>query len=72
MNSLKLTNSLTRKKEIFKPINSNRYINITNEDIYHFTKDDKTKVNRKSVGVPYKWKCNLKNRKTGEIKEDKR
>ena len=24
MNSLKLTNSLTRKKEIFKPINSNR------------------------------------------------
>jgi len=24
MNNLKLTNSLTRKKEIFKPINSNR------------------------------------------------
>ena len=24
MNSLKLTNSLTRKKEIFKPINSNK------------------------------------------------
>ena len=35
------------------------------------SKDDKTRVNRKSVGVPYKWKCNLKNRKTGEIKEDK-
>jgi site-specific DNA-methyltransferase (adenine-specific) len=56
----------------FKPINSNRYINVTNEDLYHFTKTDEVKINRKAVGVPYKWKCNLKNRKTGEIKEDKR
>ena len=56
----------------FKPINSDRYINVTNEDLYHFTKNDKVKINRKAVGVPYKWKCNLKNRKTGEIKEDKR
>ena len=56
----------------FKPINSDRYINVTNEDLYHFTKTDNVKINRKAVGVPYKWKCNLKNRKTGEIKEDKR
>ncbi len=56
----------------FKPINSERYINVTNEDLYHFTKNDNIKINRKAVGVPYKWKCNLKNRKTGEIKEDKR
>lgn len=56
----------------FKPINSDRYMNVTNENIYHFTKDDKVKIDKKAIGVPYKWKCNLKNRKTGEIKEDKR
>ena len=56
----------------FKSINSKRYINPTNEDIYHFTLNDKTIINRNAVGVPYKWKCNLKNRKTGKIKEDKR
>ena len=56
----------------FKPINSERYINVTNEDIYHFTKTDDVKINRNSIGVPFKWKCNLKNRKTGAIKEDKR
>ena len=48
----------------FKPINSDRYINVTNEDIYHFTKSDKVKINREAVGVPYKWKCNLIDRKT--------
>ena len=48
----------------FKPINSDRYINVTNEDIYHFTKTDKVKINREAVGVPYKWKCNLIDRKT--------
>jgi len=56
----------------FKPINSDRYMNVTNENIYHFTKDDKVKIDKKAIGVPYKWKCNLKNRKTGEMKEDKR
>lgn len=54
----------------FKPINSKRYINVTNENIYHFTKTDDIKVDRLSVGVPYKWKCNLKNRKTGKMKPD--
>ena len=57
----------------FKPINSNRYINITNESIFHFTKNENVCINRKAVGVPYKWKCNMKNRKTGKVtKEDKR
>jgi site-specific DNA-methyltransferase (adenine-specific) len=68
--------SITDKSEDshghFKPINSERYINVTNENLYHFTKDDKVKINKKAVGVPYKWKCNLKSRATGEIKEDKR
>ena len=27
----------------FKPINSERYINVTNENLYHFTKTDKIK-----------------------------
>ena len=48
----------------FKPINSDRYINVTNEDIYHFTKTDNVKINREAVGVPYKWECNLIDRKT--------
>ena len=54
----------------FKPINSKRYLNVTNENIYHFTKTDNIIIDRLSVGVPYKWKCNLKDRKTGKIKPD--
>tara|TARA_B100001093_G_scaffold351634_1_gene336129 strand:+ start:1406 stop:2263 length:858 start_codon:yes stop_codon:yes gene_type:complete len=50
----------------FKPINSERYINVTNENLYHFTKSDKVKINREAIGVPYKWKCNLIDRKTGK------
>tara|TARA_R100000655_G_C2980874_1_gene191800 strand:+ start:136 stop:945 length:810 start_codon:yes stop_codon:yes gene_type:complete len=61
----------------FKPINSKRFITPTNEDIYHFTKSGNEIIDRKSIGVPYKDKSNLKERnkkinKTGEIKEDKR
>lgn len=56
----------------FKPINSERYINLTNEDIYHFTKKDNTKINREAVGVPYKWKCNLIDRKTGKHRINKK
>ena len=55
----------------FKPINSDRYINVTNENLYHFTKSDKVKINR-SVGVPYKWKCNLIDRKTGKHRINKK
>ena len=56
----------------FKPINSDRYINVTNEDLYHFTKTDNVKVNREAVGVPYKWKCNLIDRKTGKKRINKK
>ena len=56
----------------FKPINSDRYINVTNEDIYHFTKTDNVKINREAVGVPYKWKCNLIDRKTKQPRIDKK
>ena len=56
----------------FKPINSDRYINVTNENLYHFTKNDKVKINREAVGVPYKWKCNLIDRKTGKHRINKK
>ena len=56
----------------FKPINSDRYINVTNENLYHFTKSDKVKINREAIGVPYKWKCNLIDRKTGKHRINKK
>ena len=56
----------------FKPINSDRYINITNENIYHFTKNDKVNVNREAIGVPYKWECNLIDRKTKKHRINKK
>lgn len=54
-----------------KPINSPRYTSPTNESIFHYTKTGEVKVDRNSIGVPYKWKCNIKERskkknKTGD------
>ncbi len=46
----------------FKPINSPRFANVTNELIFHFTKSGNVPVNRRAIGVPYKWKCNLDKR----------
>jgi site-specific DNA-methyltransferase (adenine-specific) len=46
----------------FKPINSPRFLNATNEIIFHFTKSGSVPVDRQAVGVPYKWKCNLDKR----------
>tara|TARA_B100000900_G_scaffold395463_1_gene393882 strand:- start:1431 stop:2345 length:915 start_codon:yes stop_codon:yes gene_type:complete len=56
----------------FKNINSERYINVTNEDLYHFTKNDKVVINKKAVGVPFEYKCNLIDRKTKLPKIDKK
>ena len=53
----------------YKPINSDSYLNNMYEDIYHFTKT-KHKIDRLSIGLPYKWKCNRTIRSTGEIKPD--
>jgi len=47
----------------FKPINSKRFINPTNEMIYHFTKNGKVPIHRLAIGVPYMHKSNLKERK---------
>ena len=54
----------------YKPINSNRYLNNLTEDIFHFTKEGNNKIDRLAIGVPYKWKDNLKSRSTGKMKPD--
>lgn len=46
----------------FKPINSKRYLNHNHEYIFHFTKNGNTPIDRKSIGVPYMDKSNIKRR----------
>ena len=44
----------------FKPINSERFMNNTNEHIFHFTKTGNIKIQREEIGVPYSDKSNIK------------
>jgi len=44
----------------YKPINSNRFVNHMYEKVFHFTKTGDIKINRKSIGVPFQDKINLK------------
>jgi site-specific DNA-methyltransferase (adenine-specific) len=44
----------------FKPIKSERYLNNNYEYIFHFTKTGNVGVDRLSIGVPYKYKSNIK------------
>lgn len=44
----------------FKPINSARFVNDLHEFIFHFTKIGDVKIDRLSLGVPYKDKSNIK------------
>ena len=46
----------------FKPVNSPRFLNPTNELVFHFTKTGAVPVDRRAIGVPYKWKSNLDKR----------
>lgn len=46
----------------FKPVNSPRFLNATNELVFHFTKTGTAAVDRRAVGVPYMWKSNLNKR----------
>jgi site-specific DNA-methyltransferase (adenine-specific) len=58
----------------FKPIQSKRFLNVTNESILHFTKTGDVEIHRLEIGVPFKWKCNLKPRgkdKDGNDKPEK-
>ena len=52
----------------FKPINSKRFVNVTNESIFHFTKNGNTIVEKLAIGVPYVHKSNLHSR--SEAKKD--
>lgn len=46
----------------FKPVNSARYVNITNEMLFHFTKKGTVPIHRLDIGVPFMHKSNLKSR----------
>lgn len=52
----------------FKPINSKRFVNVTNESIFHFTKSGDIPLHRLSIGVPFVHKSNLHSR--SESKKD--
>lgn len=57
----------------FKPINSQRFITPTWENLFHFTKSGSVVVNRLGVGVPYEYyKENLRNGKTASTKPNLR
>jgi site-specific DNA-methyltransferase (adenine-specific) len=46
----------------FKPINSERYLNVTNEMLFHFTKSGHVRINKLDIGVPFMYKANLVSR----------
>lgn len=57
----------------FKPINSQRFVNVTNENVFHFTKTGDVALHRLSIGVPFMHKSNLHSRnkeKKDEVKPD--
>lgn len=57
----------------FKPINSKRFMNVTNESIFHFTKKGDVHLQRLAIGVPFVHKSNLHSRsesKKEEVKPD--
>jgi len=43
----------------YQPINSLRFLNNMYEHIFHLTKNGKVTINRKAIGVPFKYKCNM-------------
>jgi site-specific DNA-methyltransferase (adenine-specific) len=53
----------------FKPVNSPRYMSITNEMVFHFTKSGKIPIHRLEIGVPFMHKSNLVSR--GPEKKEK-
>ena len=55
----------------YKPINSNRYINNCHENIFHFTKEGNTQIDKLALGVPYGDKSNIERWGTKEDKRDR-
>jgi site-specific DNA-methyltransferase (adenine-specific) len=54
----------------FKPITSDRFLTGLHEYIFHFTKTNDIKLDRKAIGVPYQDKTNIERWKSAT--EDKR
>lgn len=52
-------NGSTRQIGHYKPINSDRFINDCHEYIFHLTPTGQTRLDRKSIGVPYSDKSNI-------------
>jgi len=50
----------------FKPVNSDRFLTRTTEDIFHFTLQGDVKLNRLAIGVPYADKSNLARHNKGQ------
>src|SRR5690606_1924398 len=44
----------------FKPITSQRFLNNLYEDVFHFTKTGAVALDRRAIGVPFKYKSNIK------------
>lgn len=44
----------------FRPVNSARFLNRTNEEVLHFTATGRVPIDRLAVGVPYQDKSNLR------------
>ena len=58
--SISISEKSTDSYGQFKPIPSNRLLTNTHEFIFHLTKTGKEPIDRLSVGVPLKYKSNLK------------
>ena len=75
MKSFKLQNHITWVKSItvnnnsyghFKPINSQRFLNNTNENIFQFTKTGENAIDRLAIGVPFQDQSNITRWKHGK------
>ena len=53
-------NGAELSKGHFKPINSDRFVNDCHEYIFHLTPKGTTELDRKAIGVAYKYKSNIK------------
>ena len=43
----------------YKPINSERFLNDCHEYVFHFTRDGRTRLDRRAIGVPYQDPSNI-------------
>jgi site-specific DNA-methyltransferase (adenine-specific) len=51
----------------YKPINSDRFMNDCHEFIFHFTREGRTPLDRRAIGVPYQDASNIARWRTGGV-----